>query len=93
MGVFKMCYPFNKLRSFLFATTGIGFYAVVSLYLFFKNHILEHDILKMAVPDSSTLLIFLIFTIVSMAVERILALTIFKEQHRTEICPAHNFHD
>lgn len=93
MGVFKMCYPFNKLRSFLFATTGIGFYAAVSLCLFFKNHILEHDILKMAVPDSSTLLIFLIFTIVSIAVERILALTIFKEQHRTEICPTHNFHD
>lgn len=93
MGVFKMCYPFNKLRSFLFATTGIGFYAAVSLCLFLKNHILEHDILKMAVPNSVTLLIFFIFTIVSISVERILALTIFKGQHRAEIRPAHNFHD
>ncbi len=80
MGVFKMCYPFNRLRAFLFITTAVGFYAAVWLCLFLKDHILNHDILKMAVPDGKTMIIFLIFVAVSILVERIFALTIFRKK-------------
>lgn len=92
-GVFKLCYPFNKLRLFLFVTSGVGFYAAVSLCLFFKNHILNYDILKMAVPDGLTLLIFFVFTIIGIVVERIFALTIFKKRQNAEICPTLDSHD
>ncbi len=82
LGVFKMCYPFNKLRGFLFVTTGLGYYAAVALCLFLKDHILNHDILKMAIPTAQTLLIFLIFVVVSIIVERIFALTVFKDKNK-----------
>ena len=80
IGVFKMCYPFNRLRTFLFVTTGIGFYAMVAICLYLKDHILAQDILKMAIPENQTCFIFLLFAAMGIAVERILALTICREK-------------
>ncbi len=80
IGVFKMCYPFNRLRTFLFVTTGIGFYAMVAICLYLKDHILAQDILKMAIPENQTWFIFLLFAAMGIAVERILALTIYREK-------------
>lgn len=79
IGVGKMCAPFNKLRTFLFFTTGIGFYAAIALLLFCKDHIINKDILHMAIPTPKTLLLFLIFVAVSLLVERILSLTVFRK--------------
>lgn len=80
VGVFKMCYPFNKLRAFLFASTTVCFYAAIAVCLYLKDHILNHDILKMAVPSQKTLIMFLIFSVAGIAVERILALTVFRKK-------------
>lgn len=78
-GVGKMCVPFNKLRTFLFVTTGVGFYAAISLLLFCKDHILNHDILHMAIPSGQTMLFFLLFAAIALVVERILSRTLFKK--------------
>ena len=80
MGVFKMCYPMNRLRAFLAVTTAVGHYAVVALCLFLKDHILCLDILHMAVPTGTTLLLFVLFTAVSVLTERLLSCTVFRKK-------------
>lgn len=80
MGVFKMCYPMNRLRAFLAVTTAVGHYAVVALCLFLKDHILCLDILHMAVPTGTTLLLFVLFTVVSVLTERLLSCTVFRKK-------------
>lgn len=82
MGVLKTCLPFNKLRAFLFATTSVGFYVAIALCIYLKDHIINHDFLRMAVPNSKTMIIFLIFVAVSIVVERVLALTIFRDKSK-----------
>lgn len=84
LGVLKMCRPFNKLRAFIFVTTGIGYYAAIALCLFLKDHIINHDILKLAVPSRATVFMLLVFTAVSVAIERILTMTVFKEKYPLE---------
>ena len=80
MGVFKMCYPMNRLRAFLAVTTAVGHYAVVALCLFLKDHILCLDILHMAVPTGTTLLLFVLFTAVSVLTEQLLSCTVFRKK-------------
>lgn len=80
VGVFKMCYPFNKLRAFLFFSTTIAFYAAIGVCLYLKDHIINNDILKMAVPSTKTLLLFAAFAVGGILIERIAALTKFKKK-------------
>lgn len=79
MGVCKMCAPFNRLRGFLVVTTGIGYYAAIAILLFCKDHILCKDILHMAVPTPRTLVFLLLLIALSILVERVLSLTVFRK--------------
>lgn len=80
MGVFKMCVPFTKIKAFFAATSAIGFYAAIAVCLFLKDHIINADILHLDAPQMSTLIIFFIFTAISILTERILANTVFRKK-------------
>lgn len=62
--VFKACFPFNKLRTFLFVTTLIGYFVAVFLF---------HSILQLSLPTVNELPIFLVFAVVGILLERLFA--------------------
>lgn len=71
--VFKASWPFNKLRIFLCTTMAIGFYAAVILF---------HSILQVALPEASTLLLFVSFALLSFLAERGVAWLIRRSNRR-----------
>ena len=88
MGVFKMCVPMTRIKAFFAATSAIGFYAAIGVCLYLKNHILHLDILHLATPTAKTLLMFLVFVVVSILVERILSLTVCKARTKRQASKA-----
>ena len=65
--VFKSCWPFNKLRVFLFTTMSIGFYAAI--YLF-------QGLLQVSLPGAAQLPALLAIAAGSILLERIFAVLI-----------------
>lgn len=65
--VFKSCWPFNKLRAFLFTTMTLGFYAAVFLF---------RDLLHVSLPSMSQLPFLLALAAGSLVLERLLALLV-----------------
>ena len=65
--VFKSCWPFNKLRVFLFTTMTLGFYAAVFLF---------RDLLHVSLPSMSQLPFLLALAAGSLVLERLLALLV-----------------
>lgn len=65
--VFKSCWPFNKLRVFLFTTMSIGFYAAI--YLF-------QGLLQVTLPSAAQLPILLAIAAGSILLERVFAFLI-----------------
>ncbi len=63
--VVKSCYPFNKLRLFLAATTSVGFYTAMILF---------HTILHLPFPDMNLIVISVIMVAASVLIERIITL-------------------
>lgn len=85
MGVWKMCMPFNKLRAFLSVSTAVFFYMAIGVLLYLKNHLLHLDLLHMAIPNFTSVLIFIGFVLLSFLVERILACTIFRKAPKSKL--------
>ena len=65
--VFKSCWPFNKLRVFLFATMTIGFYAAICLF---------QGLLQVSLPSAAQLPALLAIAAGSILLERVFALVI-----------------
>ena len=65
--VFKSCWPFNKLRGFLFTTMSIGFYAAI--YLF-------QGLLQVVLPGAAQLPVLLAIAAASILLERVFAFLI-----------------
>lgn len=62
--LFKACWPFNKLRAFLFCTTFVGFFAAVFLF---------HSILMLPLPAKASLPAFFVLAAVGLVIERVCA--------------------
>ncbi len=71
--VFKSCWPFNKLRVFLFTTMTIGFYAAI--YLF-------RDLLHVALPSAGQLPFLFLLAAGSILLERIFAFLVNRAMWR-----------
>lgn len=78
----------TRIKAFFAATSAIGFYAAIGVCLYLKNHILHLDILHLATPTAKTLLMFLVFVVVSILVERILSLTVCKARTKRQASKA-----
>ncbi len=67
--VFKACLPFDLVRTFVFVTMTVGYYGAVLIF---------HRILKAELPVQETWVMWFLMTIVSILLERIVALCIMK---------------
>ena len=72
--VCKACFPFNRLRGFLFATTAVGYFAAAALF---------HGILQLPLLTAASLPVFLGLAAAGIALERLFSLLcnrIFRER-------------
>lgn len=69
LALVRACTPFNKLRLFLCSTTIVGFFGCALLF---------NGFFRLRVPTSDTLFLFAILAVLSICIERVIAIVINK---------------
>lgn len=70
----------DRIKMFFAVTSAVGFYTAVALCLYLQNHILNIDILHLAIPSAMTMIMFLLLAVLGFAAEFVLSKTVFRKK-------------